>query len=310
MRTVLVTGANRGIGLAVARRCLTDHDDTHVVLACRDPKRGEDAAASLRAERPGFADRVTVLEMDTSSDESVRSAAEKWRRSTAPNLYGVVNNAGIANGGPAEILNVNVRGPKRVDDAFSDLLRDGGRIVQMSSGAASGFVSRAPLEARERYFTNQKVTWAEIDRLVTELATDDAAAFEEGLRRTGLRSDEPGSRFGVPSAYGLSKALLNSYTVWSANERPHLKINSCSPGMVATDIFRGFLPSWMPVPGFLLKWAAVTFANAKTPDEGTFSTMRLLFDDDLEGNGWYYGSDGKRSPLDEYRSPGDPEYFE
>ena len=46
----------------------------------------------------------------------------------------------------------------------------------------------------------------------------------------------------------------------------------------------------------------------KTPDEGTVSTMYLLFDDAIEGNGRYYGSDAKRSPLDVYRSPGSPPY--
>ena len=33
----------------------------------------------------------------------------------------------------------------------------------------------------------------------------------------------------------------------------------------------------------------------------------LLFGE-LEGNGRYYGSDAKRSPLDKYRSPGSPPY--
>ena len=32
VRRVLITGANKGIGLAVARRCLLDQEDTHVVL--------------------------------------------------------------------------------------------------------------------------------------------------------------------------------------------------------------------------------------------------------------------------------------
>jgi hypothetical protein len=45
----------------------------------------------------------------------------------------------------------------------------------------------------------------------------------------------------------------------------------------------------------------------KTPAEGAKAPLHLLFGT-LEGNGRYYGSDGKRSPLDRYRAPGSPEY--
>ena len=45
----------------------------------------------------------------------------------------------------------------------------------------------------------------------------------------------------------------------------------------------------------------------KPPTEGTRAPMHLLFGA-LEGNGRYYGSDARRSPLDRYRSPADPEY--
>ena len=52
----------------------------------------------------------------------------------------------------------------------------------------------------------------------------------------------------------------------------------------------------------------VRFLAEAAPDEGTVSTMHLLFADGLEGSGHYYGSDAKRSPLDRYRSPGSPAY--
>lgn len=45
----------------------------------------------------------------------------------------------------------------------------------------------------------------------------------------------------------------------------------------------------------------------KKPEEGVKSTMFLLFHENV-GSGSYFGSDAKRSPLDRYRSPGDPEY--
>ncbi len=40
MRRILVTGANKGIGLAIARAILEEHDDTFVYLGSRDADRG------------------------------------------------------------------------------------------------------------------------------------------------------------------------------------------------------------------------------------------------------------------------------
>ena len=44
-----------------------------------------------------------------------------------------------------------------------------------------------------------------------------------------------------------------------------------------------------------------------TPEEGTKSIRKCLFDE-LAGNGWYYGSDGERSPLVRARDPGEPAF--
>jgi len=299
VRRILITGANKGIGLAIAARCLDDHADTHVVMACRSIARGNAAQEQLAATKPEWKERITVLEMDTASDTSVQAAAAsleaKFGRSPPP-LYGIVNNAGIA-GGFEEVLNVNVRGPKRVDDALMPLLDPAGRIVQMSSGAASGCVSKSAPE-RIKFFTDPGVTWAQIDAVVKEVL-----AYPNGPKDF----EQNGIGIGLSPAYGLSKALLNSYTMMLAREHPKLKINSCSPGMIATDIFGGMLPWWVPIPNAFMRFVATKMMNAKTPDEGTVSTMYLLFGE-LEGNGRYYGSDAKRSPLDKYRSPGSPPY--
>lgn len=44
-----------------------------------------------------------------------------------------------------------------------------------------------------------------------------------------------------------------------------------------------------------------------TPEQGTVSIRHCLFNQ-LQGNGWYYGSDAKRSPLHLKRDPGEKEY--
>ena len=77
-RIVLVTGANKGLGLAVVRRCLLDQADVSCVLACRSAKRGDAARKALAAENKAWEKRTYVLTMDQSSDESVKAAAEAW----------------------------------------------------------------------------------------------------------------------------------------------------------------------------------------------------------------------------------------
>jgi NAD(P)-dependent dehydrogenase (short-subunit alcohol dehydrogenase family) len=141
-----VTGANRGIGLATARR-LAARGWT-VLLGARDARRGAAAAAALDGD-------VTALPLDVTSDESVTAAAEE-----VADRYGrldvLVNNAGII-GPRVEIFDTgaaemqvcyatNVFGPVRVTRAFVPLLRRSAapRIVMVSSGMGSIAITGDP----------------------------------------------------------------------------------------------------------------------------------------------------------------------
>src|SRR6476660_7950207 len=81
-RTVVVTGANSGLGLATARELA--RVGARVVLAVRDLARGEQAAASLDGN-------VRVRHLDLANLDSVRTFAADW---TGP-LDVLINNAGI-----------------------------------------------------------------------------------------------------------------------------------------------------------------------------------------------------------------------
>ncbi|MEV5601988.1 oxidoreductase [Streptomyces sp. NPDC052299] len=87
-RTAVVTGANSGIGLVTARelaRC-----GARVLLACRDERRGEEAAARIRYAVRG-AD-VEFAPLDLADLSSVRAFAKDLR---ADRLDLLVNNAGV-----------------------------------------------------------------------------------------------------------------------------------------------------------------------------------------------------------------------
>lgn len=89
-RSVVVTGANNGIGLVTARE-LAGHG-ARVTLAVRDLAKGEAAQASIRDQYPNA--EVEVSELDLASLDSVRRFCERWVADDRP-LDVLINNAGV-----------------------------------------------------------------------------------------------------------------------------------------------------------------------------------------------------------------------
>jgi len=290
MRRVVVTGGNKGIGLAIVEAILAAADDTCVYLASRDPARGRAAAAGLVGAQARWSGRLEVVTLDVSDARSVSGAADRIGQSAGGEpLYGLVNNAGV--GGNKEdfatVLATNTLGVQRTCEAFLPLLaaRDG-RIVNVTSAAGPTFVAGCSPEW-QRFFLDEQMTWPRLRAFIDEclaLGGDPAALAAKGLADG--------------SAYGLSKACANTYTLLLAREQPNLRVNACTPGFIATDLTRHYAESQGKSPAAL---------GMKSPAEGARAPLHLLFGA-LEGNGYYYGSDAKRSPLDRYRAPGSPEY--
>jgi NAD(P)-dependent dehydrogenase (short-subunit alcohol dehydrogenase family) len=132
--TWLVTGANRGIGLAFAE-VLSSRGDS-VIATARQPAKARDL------ERLG----VRVEQLDVADE---RSVADLARRMSGEPLDVLVNNAGIGDDGPPfprltmkdleETFRVNTIGPSAVSQALLPNLRAGKRrtIVNLSSGLGS-----------------------------------------------------------------------------------------------------------------------------------------------------------------------------
>lgn len=291
MKRVLVTGANKGIGLAIVRAILDEHEDAFVLLGSRDADRGSAALEGLCAARPEWAERLEVIELDVASEASVATAAwliaTRFAGEPTP-LHVVVNNAGIGLDGtaPRAVLEVNTLGVHRVCEALLPLVDPSdGRIVNVTSASGPIFVQGCSPE-RQRCLVDPAITWAQLRALVDEyLALDGAAALA-------------GAGFGSGDPYGFSKACANAYTVLLAREHPHLRINACTPGFIETDLTRSYVASSGKTAAAL---------GLGPPSAGARAPLRLAFGA-LEGNGRYYGSDGQRSPLDRYRAPGSPPY--
>lgn len=199
-KIVLVTGANKGIGLETARQL--GQLGMTVIVGARDGAKGESAASQLRSE--GL--RAEALTIDVASTGSVAAAAKSVEEKYGK-LDVLVNNAGIAldfGASPLTVAEETVRatfetnffGPFRVTQAFLPLLRKAGnaRIVNLSSILGSlGFASDP---AHPEFYSFQGV------------------------------------------AYQSSKAALNMMTVAMGNalKAEGIKVNAAHPGWVKTEM--------------------------------------------------------------------------
>lgn len=206
-KVALVTGANKGIGRGAAEQLAAL--GMTVLVGARDPRRGEEAAAALRAAG-GDAHAVTL---DVTDPASVQEAAQQVEERFG-HLDVLINNAGITGSGQISpedaydqvpssvdldmvraVFETNVFGVIAVTNAMLPLLRrsPAPRIVNVSSHAASLTITSDP----------------------------------DGPLATLLPS----------AAYSPSKTAVNALTVHYANElrKDRILVNAVAPGFVDTD---------------------------------------------------------------------------
>jgi len=305
MKTILVTGGNKGIGLGIVKKLLRDYSDTFLLLGSRDVKRGEDAVKEVVQELGGnINERVKLLILDVCSESSISAAVEKVK-TEYKELYGLINNAGGALEKANQTVELNTYAPIKVSEAFLPLLqKDGGRIVQISSAAGPNFVSNCTKNHQDM-FVNPKVTFDEVEQklLIPYLLIQEQDMSEEERNKSLEKLGVSDSNM-VGAGYGISKACLNAYTMELARKNPNLLINSCTPGFIETDLTKPIADRMGKTP---------TDMGMKSPEAGAAAAEYLMMTDlkseitDYE-SGRYYGSDAIRSPLHKYRSPGDPAY--
>lgn len=200
MKRVLITGANKSIGLETARQLL--QQGYYVYLGCRDIKKGREAVNQLQVE--GLTE-VEPIVIDVDNPDSITMARETLGQKTDV-LDVLINNAGISGGMPPQppietgidvfrqVFETNFFGVIEVTQAFIDLLKlsPEPRIVNVTSGLGSLAKHTDP-------------TW---------------------------------KYFSVkPTAYVSAKAAQNAYTIvlaYNLRDTP-FKVNAVDPGYTATD---------------------------------------------------------------------------
>jgi NAD(P)-dependent dehydrogenase (short-subunit alcohol dehydrogenase family) len=94
-KTVLITGANTGLGLEIVKALYKTTESYNIIVGSRVVSNGEAAVADVQQEVASSPSSLSVVQVDLSSDESIKKALEHIE-STFGRLDILVNNGGAA----------------------------------------------------------------------------------------------------------------------------------------------------------------------------------------------------------------------
>jgi NAD(P)-dependent dehydrogenase (short-subunit alcohol dehydrogenase family) len=227
MTTFLITGANRGIGLAMAEALMARGD--RVIAAVRDPFRVPDALKTAAKEH------CVIVGMDVGDQRSVDRAAAAI---TEP-VDVLVNNAGINPPGRSnattadlaeltQVLAINTVAPLRVSQAFLPHLRRSPkpRIVTVSS--QMGSLTTANSSGAMAYRTSKAAVNKVMQCLATDVKADNIAVVvvHPGWVRTdmgGLAADlspQESAAGLIALADGLTIRETGQFFRWNGTVHP------------------------------------------------------------------------------------------
>ncbi|KEF60409.1 uncharacterized protein A1O9_01970 [Exophiala aquamarina CBS 119918] len=276
-RVGAVTGANKGIGLAIVRQLALQYPKSSfndgpllIYLTARDEQRGKTALGSILQDAQlketkvlrshgGLTD-VQYLNLDISSKHSIEEFAAHLKAEHPGGIDFLVNNAAIAMQGfdanvVRETLHSNYYGTLHATELLLPHIKNGGRLVNVAS--ASGHLSSKYSDSIRSRFLAAK-TPEDISKLMQEFTT----AVENGSHQKDWPS----------AAYAVSKAGTIGFTRAIARQNrengSETLINSCCPGYVKTDMTRG--------------------GGVKTPDQGAQTPVLLVLGDLGGSNGEFW----------------------
>jgi NAD(P)-dependent dehydrogenase (short-subunit alcohol dehydrogenase family) len=199
MKTVLITGANRSIGLELVKEL--SKKGLFVYLGTRDLEKGKAVVNELKQN--GF-ENIKAIQIDVTNPASI-SEAKSIVESEQGKLDILINNAGISGEFPQSALDTSITAIQNVFDT--------------------------------NFFGVISVTQAFLE-LLKKSESPRISNITSGLGSLTLHSDPDWKYYNFKSAsYGTSKAALNAYTIVLAYELKDLpfKVNVIDPGYTATD---------------------------------------------------------------------------
>ena len=264
-KTVIITGANSGLGFECAKTIAHAHQGWHIVLACRNNKKGTQAVNTLTSTTGN--ENVSMLQLDLSSFESVRNFVKEYQRMSFPSLKGLICNAGVripegtyyTKEGYELTFGVNHLGHFLLTNLLLDQFVEPGRIIVVSSYVHASAVPKG-----------QTVLATSLD--AKKLAHPVADQELLGTKRYAISK-----LCNILFAYELDRILRE--------KRMNITVNAYDPGLVlGTNLFgksrnlrRTIAGSW-----FGRKFLEMRGTVASTPKKSGRAMGRLLLDPQLE----------------------------
>jgi NAD(P)-dependent dehydrogenase (short-subunit alcohol dehydrogenase family) len=147
LRTVLITGANSGVGYATAKALADAEEGYHVLVTGRNLDAIKEAASTLNASKANPTSQLTPLHLDVTNDTSIATAVS-FVEKTFGSLDVLINNAAVGGlsqdlrTGMTNTFNTNILGPALVSEAFRPLLLKSKNPYSLYISSGAGSLSR------------------------------------------------------------------------------------------------------------------------------------------------------------------------
>ena len=227
MKTILVTGGNRGIGLEI---CMQLASMSHRVILCsRDLNKGQAAAQDIPGE-------IIVRQLDVTDESSIQELFRSVH-SEFGKLDVLINNAGVGESSWNRESVSGIRKKLRKEFPWIWRLVKIAKPVLKMTGAGGGKKNAGNVDlmnARHIMETNFWGPWRMIQMFLPLLSRSDDARIiniSSGLGELrGLNGEYPG--------YSMSKSSLNALTIMFSRELAGkgIKVDAMCPGWVRTDM--------------------------------------------------------------------------
>lgn len=202
LRTVIVTGANRGIGYAMVERLLKEPSPFDIIFAVRNLDLGKEAVSKLTQKHTTSASQLTLQQLDVSDSGSIDNFV-KWIKAERESKFDIlVNNAGIGYlkdklQERLDTIQINFVGTVELTEKLLPHLTSDGKIIMVSS--ENGLLSWQG--SIRKTLDDPTMTREKLMKLCDQLIE-----YTKTMKHTQLGWSEP--------TYDASKALLNAYTRW------------------------------------------------------------------------------------------------
>jgi len=232
--TILVTGANTGLGYDTCRQLAVQGLSKRIILACRN-KAKADAAVELLRKLSGDC-TFEVLVCDVSNVDSVNAAVASF----SGKLDGLVANAGgmgsdpggLSPDGVTNIFAINVLGHAVLIEGFikAGKMADGARIVASGTELSRG-VPKLVFPFGKRFSLTEKT----------------ADAIAKKIDGTAYSPNYLNQINGMFTAYGDAKAIFALYLSEMQHKYPQFTFFTISPGLTAGTNFvhHDAMPKWL-----------------------------------------------------------------